>query len=409
MFDATERLLQTVSLQDLTVAQILREAGLSRANFYHYFANKYDVLVALLSRVFDESYGDGAPWASSPGRARARQMGASLESTLAMWTDHGAVICAVIEHMHTEPAVAQAWQRMYAQFVDTVTEQIIYERESGAAPSGPPAELIAAMLVGAAERVFYVSTRGLDDRLPTTDSVIESLRAVNEAAIYGGRTSTDAGSEAAVRRTVTTEAAPVVTHERDSVDSDTARAILAAMRELLAETPLADVSVAKVLERAGVSRASFYFYFRSKEDAFVVLFREAADEIVRGLSGIADIDRSDPEAVRAQVGDWLNLEGFTGSVIGNAVHAWPQLAELRVEYLAAMRAMEAVLESVITADRESGLAPAGPAPAEYAATVLWAVERVVAGTLAGESHVQDLDSVTSMVGGFLQAALYGRR
>ncbi|NMO03737.1 TetR/AcrR family transcriptional regulator [Gordonia sp. TBRC 11910] len=408
VFDATEQLLVDTSLQDLTVAQILRGAGLSRANFYHYFANKYDVLVALVGRVFDQSYGEDAPWASTPGRDRARQMGSSLAHTLAMWSEHGAVICAVIEHMHSQPAVGAAWQRMFARFVDTVTEQVRFERESGRAPDGAPADMVATLLVGAVERAFYVSSRGLDPRLPSVGDVADSLRALNEAAIYGGRVAENIAD-------VDPDAPPVavaavaMAHAEEGLDSDTAQGILRAMSELLVDQTLAELSVARVLEKAGTSRASFYFYFRSKEDAFVVLFRQAAAQIVAGLSGMADVDRSDPTALLAQVGEWLNLEGFAGPVIRNAVHEWPRLPELRAEYLTAMSAMESALIAIIETDRKRGLSPDGPPAEQYAATLLWAIERAVAGSLAGEEHLEDLQSVTGMVGMFLYAALYGRR
>lgn len=408
VFDAAERLLEDTSLQDLTVAQILKGAGLSRANFYHYFANKYDVLVALVSRVFDQSYGEDAPWAASPGRDRAKQMGSSLAHTLEMWSDHGAVICAVIEHMHSQPAVGAAWQRMFARFVDTVTEQVRFERESGRAPEGAPADMVATLLVGAVERAFYVSSRGLDPRLPSVADVADSLRAVNEAAIYGGRIAVNVpGADPSAPAVPVL--AQVPTAPEEGLESDTAQGILQAMRELLVEQTLAELSVAKILEKAGTSRASFYFYFRSKEDAFIVLFRQAAVEIVGGLAGMADVDRSDPTALLAQVGQWLNLEGFTGPIIRNAVHEWPRLPELRAEYLVAMGAMQATLESIIETDRARGLAPDGPPAPQYAATVLWAIERAVAGSLAGEEHLEDLQAVTMMVGAFLYAALYGRR
>ncbi|MCF3939674.1 TetR/AcrR family transcriptional regulator [Gordonia tangerina] len=408
VFDATERLLADTSLQDLTVAQILETAGLSRANFYHYFANKYDVLVALLGRVFDESYGTDAPWYTDPGRDRARRMGSSLEQTLEMWSEHGAVICAVIEHMHSQPSVAAAWQRMFERFVSAVAEQVTFERAEGRAPDGPAAEMLGAMLVGGAERAFYVSSRGLDDRLPAIASVTSSLSAINEAAIYGGRT---------VRRTakkrvpVTAEprSGRVIPVPEPAADTETAQGILQAMRELLMSSTLAELSVASILKKAGISRASFYFYFRSKEDAFIVLFREAAADIVAGLSGVADVDRKDPSALLAQVGNWLNLDGHAGAIIKNAVHEWPRLPELRVEYLAAMTAMESTLESIIVADRGRGIAPPGPPAGEFTATVLWTIERTIAGSLAGEAHLDDLDAVTAMVGQFLYAAIYGTR
>ncbi|MGW0039437.1 TetR/AcrR family transcriptional regulator [Gordonia sp. NPDC003376] len=407
VFAATEKLLAETTLNDLTVAQILREGKLSRANFYHYFANKYDVLVALLGRVFDDSYGQEGPWSTSPGRDRARRMGSSLENTLAMWSEHGAVICSVIEHMHTEPPVAAAWQRMFARFVGAIAEQIEFERAEGRAPDGPPAEMIAAMLVGAAERVFYVTTRELDPRLPSVDSLVSPLQAVTEAAIYGGRSEPDETSAATIE-SVSVDLGVIAAQTDPDPVPDTAQGILDAMRELLSEYTLAELSVAKILERAGISRASFYFYFRSKEDAFVVLFREAARDVVGGFASFDDTDRDDPAALLGQVGVWLDLRQF-GAVIRNAVHIWPRMPELRSEYLAAMNSMESILEAVLSADRARGASPAGPPVPQYAATILWTIERAVAGALAGEAHLQDLDTVTELVGRFLSAALYGRR
>ncbi|MBM7367374.1 TetR/AcrR family transcriptional regulator [Gordonia hydrophobica] len=409
VFDATERLLEEIPLQDLTVAQILPVAGVSRANFYHYFASKHDVLVALVARMFEDSYGANAPWSSTPGRDRARQMGSSLASTLEMWSQHGAVIGAVIEHMHSQPAVGAAWQRMFTRFVDTITEQVRYERESGQAPDGAPADMVAALLVGAVERAFYVSTRHLDPRLPAVDDIADSLRALNEAAMYGGRIAeyrADANPDA---EPVPVRPSSLTAPDTDGLDSETPTAILNAMRELLVDQSLAKLSVAAVLKAAGTSRASFYFYFRSKEDAFVVLFRQAAAGIVAGLQGLVDVDRSDPVALVEQVGQWLDLDGFTGPVIRNAVHAWPRLPELRIEYLAAMDAMESTLEAIIETDRARGLAPDGPPAPQYAATLLWAIERTVAGSLAGEDHLGDLSEVTSLVGAVLYGAIYGRR
>lgn len=411
VFDATERLLELTPLEDLTVAAILPVAGVSRANFYHYFAGKHDVLVALVGRVFDDSYGEDGPWSSTPGPARARQMGLSLASTLEMWSRHGAVITAVIEHMHSEPTVGAAWQRMFSRFVDTVTEQVRFERESGRAPDGAPADMVAALLVGAVERAFYVSTRELDPRLPTVADIVDSLRALNEAAIYGGRHAPLRADADPSAEAMPVPPSPLLVSGdgADGLDAPTPTAILDAMRELLMEQSLSKVSVAKVLEKAGTSRASFYFYFRSKEDAFVVLFRQMAAGIVAGLQGLAQVDRSDPAALVQQVGQWLNLEGFTGPVIRNAVHVWPRLPELRAEYLAAMTAMEATLESIIETDRARGLAPDGPPATQYAATLLWAIERSVAGALAGEDHFGDLSAVTAMVGAVLYAAIYGWR
>lgn len=46
-----------------------------------------------------------------------------------------------------------------------------------------------------------------------------------------------------------------------------ARALQQAMRELLHERPFADITVQQIIDRAGVSRGTFYARFRNKDDA----------------------------------------------------------------------------------------------------------------------------------------------
>lgn len=396
VFAATEELLATVPLQDLTVAQIIAAAGVSRANFYHYFANKYDVVVALLGRVLAESYSAAGPWTESPGRDRARQLGVSLENTLAMWSEHGAVICAVLEHMHSKPAVAAAWQQVFNQFVDSLAEQITFLRSEDAASPGPEAATVAAMLVGGTERAFYVAARGLDPYLAIGD-LTDPLRAVNEAAVEGQRSGRFAtGPEPAL--TVGELTVP-------AVEGDTARTLLTAMAELLADRTLAELSVIQVLEKAGVSRASFYFYFRSIEDAFIVLFREAAVEVVAGLAALAEVADDGPGKLRELIAGWLVLDGNAAAVIRSAVHTWPRLPALRDEYLTAMAAMKTTLESIIDLQRARGVIPEGPPSPGYAAVVLWTIERAIAGSLAGEEHFGELDVVLDSVTRMLSAVL----
>src|SRR3954451_22752217 len=82
IFAATEALLGETTLQDLTVAQIIGRAGISRANFYHYFGSKFDVLAALVARLLDEAYQPDQPWSAPPGKERARSLEASMAGTV---------------------------------------------------------------------------------------------------------------------------------------------------------------------------------------------------------------------------------------------------------------------------------------------------------------------------------------
>lgn len=56
----------------------------------------------------------------------------------------------------------------------------------------------------------------------------------------------------------------------------TERAILDTAERLLADVPLADISVADLARGAGISRSAFYFYFGSKNDVVLALLDASA-------------------------------------------------------------------------------------------------------------------------------------
>jgi len=75
--------------------------------------------------------------------------------------------------------------------------------------------------------------------------------------------------------------------EQPAADSGTPRrrgdkqrqAIVDAVRELLLETPFAELSVSAISDRAGVARSGFYFYFDSKYAVLAQILDEATQEL----------------------------------------------------------------------------------------------------------------------------------
>jgi AcrR family transcriptional regulator len=60
----------------------------------------------------------------------------------------------------------------------------------------------------------------------------------------------------------------------------TEQAILRATGEILQDTSMHDLAVRDILERAGVSRATFYFYFASKHAPVATLFRGVLEDVL---------------------------------------------------------------------------------------------------------------------------------
>ncbi|MEU7812041.1 TetR/AcrR family transcriptional regulator [Pseudonocardia sp. NPDC049154] len=406
VFAATEELLAEVSLQDITVAKIIKRAGVSRANFYHYFASKADVLAALLARLLQETYEVAeSPWQAQPGKDRARSLDASLRETVGMWADRGAVSCAAIENIFSVPQVTAAWLTMRERFIAAVSEQIAHEREQGRAPAGPSPELLAAVLVCGVERTFYVGARGFDPALVSGGARFEAFTELTYAAIYGVLRAVEPFGDddpEAVPTAALPSAGPGVTGNRDAANP-TAEQILRRVAELLEDVSLEDLSVERIIGDGTVSRATFYAYFSSKDDAFAALFRRASEQQAEAFVAAVRNHQADPQAVRTALRDWVD-SWESPAVMRNALHEWPRRPELREPYLAGQRRCAEALAAQIEADRrETGVT--GPTVAPLAAGLVWTIERSIAGSLAGEPHLGDLHQVADVLGELLLVVL----
>ena len=93
--------------------------------------------------------------------------------------------------------------------------------------------------------------------------------------------------------------------------------MLAAMVQAVAEKGYARVSVADVIERAGVSRKTFYEQFANKDDCFLAAYDATVDEL------LATID----EALEALAPDWLSAHRAAVNAYLEALAASPGFAK----------------------------------------------------------------------------------
>jgi len=65
--DAAQRLMQAKGFEEMSIRDVLTEAGASRGAFYHYFDSKADLLDAVVARVVDAALASVEPLAADPG------------------------------------------------------------------------------------------------------------------------------------------------------------------------------------------------------------------------------------------------------------------------------------------------------------------------------------------------------
>ena len=103
IFAATERLLAKETARDLSVAQILEEAKISRGTFYHYFSSKWEVIIALATSVMEDIHGWIELFSRGGDEPRDEALRKSIEEGARVWAEHRPVVRAIVEHWREVP------------------------------------------------------------------------------------------------------------------------------------------------------------------------------------------------------------------------------------------------------------------------------------------------------------------
>jgi AcrR family transcriptional regulator len=186
IFEATEKLLAEHSLQDLSVAQIIAEAGLSRATFYFYFGSKFSVAASLLAKITDEIFEFAQPYLSQAAPEEPREaLAGGLRAAIEIWERHRPTLRATMQHWSTNEEIGRQWVAGVELFTGALAQQIERDRRAGLAPAGPDARALAAALLWGTQHCLYAAGLGVDADLDGERGAFEPLMAMWSRSIYG--------------------------------------------------------------------------------------------------------------------------------------------------------------------------------------------------------------------------------
>jgi TetR/AcrR family transcriptional regulator, ethionamide resistance regulator len=164
--------------------------------------------------------------------------------------------------------------------------------------------------------------------------------------------------------------------ERSEGPRDTREEILVATERVLEQTPLAELSVERIVQEAGVTRRTFYSYFESKYEPVAQLHTRVIDDfyaLVQPFLDNADGPPADAtfRTMIQQSADLWHKHLAIGRAVYEHWHSEPILGDQWLEFVD--RFAEAV-GAQIAHQREAGLAPPGPDSRELAASLLWTTQ-----------------------------------
>lgn len=189
------------------------------------------------------------------------------------------------------------------------------------------------------------------------------------------------------------------------------QAILDAAERELQDAALHDVSVETIIKRAGVSRATFYFYFTSKYAVLAALFRRVLDDVheVFTTTWASRAEDAPEQGLDAALGASFALFRRHAPMLRSVADAWQVQAEVGESFRAMISRLIEAAGAQIDRERAAGIAPPGLDSRALAAAMIWMNERCfyVASLSAEPAFGSDEEMVTALVAVWT-AAVYGR-
>jgi len=180
---ATANLLTDQQFANLTVNDILSEAGVSRGTFYFYFDSKHDVLAELVKRAVTQGHDAAAPWlANPPDKVAALRAGTTAGAQL--WMAHAPVLRAIVENWRTDPRLTALWSEQMQTFTDVAITQINADPEALSRLAGVDIAALASSLTWLGERLYYLAATNTPP-FDNQDTVVDTLVHIWASTLYG--------------------------------------------------------------------------------------------------------------------------------------------------------------------------------------------------------------------------------
>lgn len=170
MLDAMSELLIERRLDEVSVAEIVRTAGVSRSAFYQHFDSKGSVIAALVDGDVKDLW---RPLLDGDGPIDERVLRSVLEAMAEHWLERATFLAAAIEGWHSDAEIHDVWGRVREDFDRAVADRIRRAELPEVDPEG-----LAAALVAMTERSVYLNVTGVGPLAQSTQRLVDNLATI---------------------------------------------------------------------------------------------------------------------------------------------------------------------------------------------------------------------------------------
>jgi TetR/AcrR family transcriptional regulator, ethionamide resistance regulator len=189
---------------------------------------------------------------------------------------------------------------------------------------------------------------------------------------------------------------------------DREQAILATAERLLEERAFADISVDDLAKGAGLSRPTFYFYFKSKEAVLLTLIEPMIARADAEFDGAVQRLPADPRRVwRNGIKAFFTAFSSHRAVARAGMEALTTSSAVRAMWSGFMQKWIDQTAAMIAAERARGAAPETISAADLATSLNQMNERTMMAALSAETPAVDADRVVDTLAHIWVSSIYG--
>lgn len=156
MLRVVEELMEDgASFADITVEQLITEAGISRSTFYVYFEDKGVLLLALAEDVVGRLIDAARVWWELPPDGTRADVESALRGIADVYAQHASIWGALVDTSAYDPNVRASFRGVVALAIEGVSRHIREGQKAGTVRAGLDPKRTAAWLTWMTERGHY--------------------------------------------------------------------------------------------------------------------------------------------------------------------------------------------------------------------------------------------------------------
>jgi AcrR family transcriptional regulator len=179
---AAEELVRGAPFADLTVDDVMRQAGFGRTIFYRHFDDLADLLMRAGREAIDELLEAQVEFSRARMGDGAEVVRSAIEPAVAVYERHGPLLRAISEAAAVEERIAAGQEAIRERFRELVEQALRASPHLAVDPSADVAEVARALNL--MNEKYLLDTYGREPRVPA-ETAVQTLSAIWLALIDG--------------------------------------------------------------------------------------------------------------------------------------------------------------------------------------------------------------------------------